>query len=86
MKDDDLTVPVVLGKDFLVTTGINLNFCNTQYTLSATSIYQKETFSFLSSPATDALIALPIPEESLETQLFISWLQMLTIPHIPVTT
>ncbi len=71
MKDDDLTVPVILGMDFLVTTGIHFNFCHAQYTLPATSVYQEETFSFLPSAADTMLslfIALPIPEESPETQ------------------
>lgn len=33
MKDEDLTVPIILCMDFIVLTGINQNFCKAQYTL-----------------------------------------------------
>lgn len=78
MKDDDLTVPMVLGMDFLVITGIHLDIGNALYTLPAITDYQEETFSFLTPLVKDALlslfIALPIPEETTETRQYIQQL------------
>lgn len=59
MKNEDLTIPMVLGLDFLVATRINLDTGNVLYTLPATIDYQEETFSFL-TPATDTLQSLLI--------------------------
>ncbi len=68
MKDEDLTVPVILGMDFLMSTGISLDFSKAQYSLSASNHCQEETFSFMPFNFHNALLsfylALPLPEES----------------------
>lgn len=67
MKDEDLTVPIILGMDFLMSTGINLDFWKAQYTLPASNHCQEETFSFISFNSPNALLSfylpLPLPEE-----------------------
>ncbi|GAA6085879.1 uncharacterized protein LOC125141175 [Tachysurus ichikawai] len=78
MKDDDLTIPIVLGLDFLIVTGISLHISKALYTLPATTNHQEEVFSFLTPSATDTLlslfIALPIPEVISETSQYIQQL------------
>ncbi len=75
MKDEDLTVPVILGMDFLMSTGISLDFSKAQYSLPASNHCQEETFSFMPFNFHNALLsfylALPLPEESCETQTFV---------------
>lgn len=81
MKDEDLTFPVILGMDFLISTGISLDFRKAQHTLPASNHCQAETFSFMPFNSHNALLsfylALPLPEESHETQAFVH--QLVTI-------
>lgn len=75
MRDADLTVPIILGMDFLMSSGICLDFHKAQYTLPVTERCQKEVFSFNPVHSPNALLsfylALPIPEESSETRSLI---------------
>jgi len=45
MKDEDLTIPMVLGLDFLVVTRINLDIGNALYTLLPVIIKKKHFHS-----------------------------------------
>lgn len=46
MKDSDLTVPIILGMDFLIASGIVLDFKNTQYSLPSNDEDSVEIFPF----------------------------------------
>jgi len=75
MKDEVLTVPIILGIDSLMSIGSSLNFQKAQYTLPTSNHCQEETLPFMSSNSSNALLsfylALPLPEESPEMQTFI---------------
>lgn len=58
MKDEDLTVPIIRGMHFLMSTGINLDFLKAQYTLPASNHCQKEIFSFMPFNSPNALLKL----------------------------
>lgn len=66
MRDVDLTVLIILGMNFLMSSGICLDFCKAQYTLPATNRFQEEVFSFTPSPpfCQSFVVLLPsLPEE-----------------------
>lgn len=66
---------------FPISTGISLDFRKAQHTLPASNHCQAETFSFMPFNSHNALLsfylALPLPEESHETQAFVH--QLVTI-------
>lgn len=65
LKDTDLTVPIILGMDFLLPTGIVLDFKKAQYTLPSTEdTDEKLSFPFFTSdscPTVHFYLALPSP-------------------------
>lgn len=55
LRDRDLTVPVILGMDFLVKAGVVLDFKKAQYRLSATDNQTDLVFSFLRQDSTSSI-------------------------------
>jgi len=75
MRDVDLSVPIILGMNLLMSSRICLDFHKVQYTLPTTNGCREEIFSFTPAHSSTALLsfylALPIPEESSETHSLI---------------
>ncbi len=83
MKDSDLTVPIILGMDFLIASGIVLDFKNTQYSFPSNDEDSVEIFPLLfpessPPPSVQFYLALPIPNISEELSQSIRQLTMST--------
>ncbi len=77
MDDADLTVPIILGMDFLTVAGLTLDFQRSQYSMPAIEGRNEESFPFLppgSQATVHFCIALPIPSTAKETHLSIQQL------------
>lgn len=71
LKDTDLTVPILLGMDFLLATGIVLNFHKAQYILPSTEADDEDySFPFLINdfpPSVHFYLAVPPPHVAVVT-------------------
>lgn len=71
MRDSDLTVPVILGMDFLMTSGIILDFKNLQYNFPSKDDGTVQRFPLWSHESSKSLLhfylALPTPQMTVET-------------------
>lgn len=74
MNDTDLTVPIILGMDLLMGSGLTLDFQRSKYIIPASEGRTEEAFPFLPhgpQATVNFYIALPIPLTSSETHLSI---------------
>lgn len=70
LNDEDLTVPIILGMDFLLTSGIKLDFQRTQYSLPSKENNEEITYPFLINKCYSTVnfyLALPTTTISDET-------------------
>lgn len=70
LNDADLTVPIILGMDFLLTSGIKLDFQKVQYSLPSKENTEENTYPFLTNECHSTVnfyLALPTPTISEET-------------------
>lgn len=76
MKDSDLTFPLILGMDFLMSSEIVLDFSRSQYILPTASDGKDQVYPFVTkevfcTPHLNFYLAVPLPPDTIETNQLI---------------